>query len=104
MRRRADRKWFILQLILRQQVDRKLKKTPEVNLRVRVCVCRHLKSDHHDQMEESVLVIRNFQRADLRREFNCSVRNGMGFYTLRAELHEEGERDRKSLHPLPVLP
>lgn len=102
MRRRADRKWFIHQLILRQQVDRKSKKTPEVNLRV--CVCRLLKVDHHDRTEESVLVIRNFQPIDLSREFNCSVRNSMGFHTLRAELQEEGERDRKSLHPLPVLP
>lgn len=66
-------------------------------------MCRLLKVDHHDRTEESVLVIRNFLPGDLGREFNCSVRNGRGFDTLRAELHEEGERGRKSLHPLPVL-
>lgn len=54
-------------------------------------------------MEESVLVIRNFLPGDLDREFNCSVRNEKGFHTLQAKLHEEGERDRKSLHPLPAL-
>lgn len=70
-----------------------------------VCICsyRLVEVDHHDRKVESVLVIRNFLRGDLGREFNCSARNGKGFEISRAKLHEEGERDRKSLHPFPVL-
>lgn len=42
---------------------------------------------------ESTLVIQNFQSEDLRREYNCSVRNERGFETRRAQLEEEGEEE-----------
>ncbi|XP_041663041.1 interleukin-1 receptor accessory protein-like isoform X2 [Cheilinus undulatus] len=45
--------------------------------------------DYGEQTEESILVIKNFQAEDLNREFNCSVKNGKGFSTRRAQLEEE---------------
>lgn len=45
---------------------------------------------HGDRTEESVLVIQDFQSEDVKREFNCSVRNVRGMDTRRAELHQEG--------------
>ncbi|XP_038153621.1 interleukin-1 receptor accessory protein isoform X2 [Cyprinodon tularosa] len=47
------------------------------------------KNDYGDLTEESVLVIEDFQPEDLKREFNCSVRNAKGFETRRAQLQEE---------------
>lgn len=54
--------------------------------------CRTLKNEHGDRTVESVLLVQDFQSQDLKREFNCSVRNARGFETRRAQLEEEGER------------
>ncbi|XP_062416930.1 interleukin-1 receptor accessory protein [Pungitius pungitius] len=48
-----------------------------------------LKNDHEDLTVQSVLLVQYFQSQDLRREFNCSVRNARGFETRRAQLEEE---------------
>ncbi|XP_017260572.2 interleukin-1 receptor accessory protein, partial [Kryptolebias marmoratus] len=48
-----------------------------------------VKNDYGDVTEESVLLIRDFQSEDLKRELNCSVRNQQGFMTRRAQLEEE---------------
>ncbi|XP_027136138.1 interleukin-1 receptor accessory protein isoform X2 [Larimichthys crocea] len=50
---------------------------------------RHVKYDYGDRTEESELVIKDFQSEDLKREFNCSVKNERGFATRRAQLQEE---------------
>ncbi|KAL7401287.1 hypothetical protein ABVT39_025843 [Epinephelus coioides] len=50
---------------------------------------REVKYDHGDRTLESVLVIKDFQSEDLKREYNCSVRNVKGFETRRAHLEEE---------------
>ncbi|XP_055082129.1 interleukin-1 receptor accessory protein-like isoform X2 [Periophthalmus magnuspinnatus] len=50
---------------------------------------RRLKEDYGDRTEQSVLIIQDFQRDDLNREFNCSVKNGWGNMTLRANLKLE---------------
>ncbi|XP_070685016.1 interleukin-1 receptor accessory protein isoform X2 [Pempheris klunzingeri] len=50
---------------------------------------RLVKDDYGDRTEESTLVIQDFQSEDLNREFNCSVRNGRGSDTRRAQLKEE---------------
>uniref|UniRef100_A0A3Q0QQL1 Interleukin 1 receptor accessory protein n=1 Tax=Amphilophus citrinellus TaxID=61819 RepID=A0A3Q0QQL1_AMPCI len=47
------------------------------------------REENRDWTLESVLVIQNFQSKDLKREFNCSVRNEKGFDTRRAQLEEE---------------
>lgn len=59
----------------------------------RQCVLAHrqVRYEFGNRIEESVLVIKDFQSEDLNREFNCSVRNERGFDTCRAELQEEGE-------------
>lgn len=50
--------------------------------------------DHFgDWTVEHVLVIQGFQAKDLKREYNCSVRNEKGFDTRRAQLEEEGEEE-----------
>ncbi|XP_072315381.1 interleukin-1 receptor accessory protein-like [Eucyclogobius newberryi] len=48
-----------------------------------------LKEDYGDRTEQSVLIIQDFQREDLNREFNCSVRNDGGNKTVRAQLKLE---------------
>ncbi|XP_061576060.1 interleukin-1 receptor accessory protein isoform X2 [Cololabis saira] len=45
--------------------------------------------DYGDVERESVLLIRDVQPEDLRREINCSVRNGRGFQSRRLQLQEE---------------
>nr|XP_040039060.1 LOW QUALITY PROTEIN: interleukin-1 receptor accessory protein [Gasterosteus aculeatus aculeatus] len=50
---------------------------------------RTLKNEHGDRTVESVLLVQDFQSQDLKREFNCSVRNARGFETRRAQLEEE---------------
>lgn len=55
-----------------------------------------MKNDNEDRTEESVLVIQDFQSEDLKREYNCSVRNDRGFDTRRAQLVEEGEEKSNS--------
>ncbi|XP_034024886.1 interleukin-1 receptor accessory protein-like [Thalassophryne amazonica] len=50
---------------------------------------RQLKNDYGDQTMESELVIHSFQAADLKREYNCSVKNQEGSDTRRAQLEEE---------------
>ncbi|XP_035536177.1 interleukin-1 receptor accessory protein [Morone saxatilis] len=50
---------------------------------------RKVNDDFGDRMEESVLVIQDFQSEDLKREFNCSVKNKRGFETRRVQLVEE---------------
>lgn len=66
-----------------------------------------MKYDYGDRTEESELVIKDFQSEDLKREFNCSVKNERGFATRRAQLQEEGERNKRTSHcaelVLPVL-
>ncbi|XP_026183150.1 interleukin-1 receptor accessory protein-like isoform X2 [Mastacembelus armatus] len=52
-------------------------------------VNRQVKYDYGDRIEESVLLIQDFQAEDLSREYNCSVRNDRGFETRRAQLKEE---------------
>ncbi|KAM4589109.1 interleukin-1 receptor accessory protein [Fundulus diaphanus] len=49
----------------------------------------NVKYDYGDLTEDSVLMIEDFQSEDLKREFNCSVRNAEGFLTRRAQLKEE---------------
>lgn len=58
-----------------------------------LCDCREVKYDYGDRTMESALVIQNFQFEDLRREYNCSVKNERGFETRRAQLEEEGEEE-----------
>ncbi|KAM9318478.1 interleukin-1 receptor accessory protein [Pholidichthys leucotaenia] len=48
-----------------------------------------VKEYYGDKTVENVLVIHNFQSEDLKREFNCSVRNQIGFSTRRATLEKE---------------
>ncbi|KAM8905315.1 interleukin-1 receptor accessory protein isoform 2-T2 [Spinachia spinachia] len=48
-----------------------------------------LKEDHRDLTVEDVLLVQDFQSQDLRREFNCSVRNARGFESRRVQLEEE---------------
>ncbi|CAL9684464.1 unnamed protein product [Knipowitschia caucasica] len=48
-----------------------------------------VKEDHGDRTEQSVLLIQDFQAEDLRREFNCSVKNNIGNETIRAQLKLE---------------
>ncbi|XP_076026445.1 interleukin-1 receptor accessory protein isoform X2 [Genypterus blacodes] len=43
-----------------------------------------------DRTEETVLVIKDFWAEDLKREYNCSLRNQKGSATRRAQLEEEG--------------
>ncbi|XP_041851135.1 interleukin-1 receptor accessory protein isoform X2 [Melanotaenia boesemani] len=50
---------------------------------------RVVKNDFKDQTVESVLLVQDFQSEDLKREFNCSVRNKISFETRRAQLEEE---------------
>ncbi|XP_029027614.1 interleukin-1 receptor accessory protein [Betta splendens] len=50
---------------------------------------RQVKYDFGDRTEESLLIIQRFQVEDLRKEYNCSVRNARGFDTRRAQLQEE---------------
>ncbi|KAK2846506.1 hypothetical protein Q5P01_009505 [Channa striata] len=50
---------------------------------------RLVKYDYGDRIEESKLVIQDFQAEDLKKEFNCSVKNEKGFETRRAQLVEE---------------
>lgn len=52
---------------------------------------RLLKCDFGDRTEESVLIIQNLQSEDLKKEYNCSVRNEKNFETRRVLLEEEGE-------------
>ncbi|KAM4627426.1 interleukin-1 receptor accessory protein-like isoform 2-T2 [Polymixia lowei] len=54
---------------------------------------RQIKNDYGDRTEESVLVIQDFQAKDLKREYNCSVRNQKGFATRRAQLEEEDDKE-----------
>ncbi|KAG8001705.1 Interleukin-1 receptor accessory protein [Nibea albiflora] len=49
----------------------------------------NVKYDHGDRTEQSVLVIKDFQSQDLKREFNCSMKNERGSVTRRAQLQEE---------------
>ncbi|XP_012705320.2 interleukin-1 receptor accessory protein isoform X2 [Fundulus heteroclitus] len=49
----------------------------------------NMKYNFGDVTEDSVLMIEDFQSEDLKREFNCSVRNAEGFLTRRAQLKEE---------------
>ncbi|XP_034459503.1 interleukin-1 receptor accessory protein-like isoform X2 [Hippoglossus hippoglossus] len=42
-----------------------------------------------DRTEESLLVIQDFGSADLKRQYNCSVRNSRGFETRSAQLKED---------------
>lgn len=52
---------------------------------------------------ENELIIQNFQSEDLRKEFNCSVRNSRGFQTRRAQLRDEGEASgSRAFRPVPV--
>ncbi|XP_040902433.1 interleukin-1 receptor accessory protein [Toxotes jaculatrix] len=50
---------------------------------------RQVKYDYGDRIEESVLVIKDFQSEDLNREYNCSVRNDRGSKSRRAQLEKE---------------
>ncbi|XP_069390417.1 interleukin-1 receptor accessory protein isoform X1 [Paralichthys olivaceus] len=50
---------------------------------------RQMKDDYGDRTEESVLVIQDFVSEDLRRQYNCSVKNSRGFETRSAQLQEE---------------
>ncbi|XP_039986954.1 interleukin-1 receptor accessory protein [Xiphias gladius] len=50
---------------------------------------RQVKYDYGDRTVVSVLVIKDFRSEDLKREFNCSVRNARGSETRRAWLEEE---------------
>uniref|UniRef100_A0A8P4K7Z3 Interleukin-1 receptor accessory protein n=1 Tax=Dicentrarchus labrax TaxID=13489 RepID=A0A8P4K7Z3_DICLA len=54
---------------------------------------RKVKDDFGDRTEESVLVIQDFQAEDLKREFNCSVKNERGFETRRVQLVEEDDKE-----------
>lgn len=60
---------------------------------------RLLQDDYGDRTEESVLIIQDFQREDLNREYNCSVRNDRGNETIRAQLKLEGEPFSVSSYP-----
>uniref|UniRef100_A0A668AJX2 Interleukin 1 receptor accessory protein n=1 Tax=Myripristis murdjan TaxID=586833 RepID=A0A668AJX2_9TELE len=50
---------------------------------------RDVHNDHEDRTLESILLIQDFQPEDLKREYNCSVKNELGFDTRRAQLKEE---------------
>lgn len=50
---------------------------------------RELRKESEDRIEESVLIIQDIQPDDLKREFNCSVRNDRGNDTRRAQLQLE---------------
>ncbi|XP_077467642.1 interleukin-1 receptor accessory protein isoform X1 [Stigmatopora argus] len=61
--------------------------TPERSDRSRFSVRNsQVSSKHGDRVEESILLIRDFAAEDLRKAFNCSVRNGRGFQTRRVGL------------------
>ncbi|KAM3615411.1 uncharacterized protein V6R79_001901 [Siganus canaliculatus] len=47
-----------------------------------------VKWDYGDRTEDNVLVIQDFGAQDLKREFNCSVRNERGFETRRVQLEK----------------
>ncbi|KAK7882844.1 hypothetical protein WMY93_029018 [Mugilogobius chulae] len=48
-----------------------------------------LKEDYGDRIEQSVLIIQDFQPEDLNREFNCSAKNDRGNETIRAQIKHE---------------
>lgn len=54
-----------------------------------MCI-RSMSESYGKQRKEIILIIKNFQAADLQRDFNCSAKNEKGLSTRRAELTEEG--------------
>ncbi|XP_053177459.1 interleukin-1 receptor accessory protein [Scomber japonicus] len=48
-----------------------------------------VKDDHGDRTEDRILLIKDFQSEDLKRKYNCSVKNAVGFETRQAQLEEE---------------
>ncbi|XP_056139358.1 interleukin-1 receptor accessory protein isoform X3 [Lampris incognitus] len=54
---------------------------------------RPVKSDFGDRTEESVLLIQDFQTADLDRKYQCSVRNQKGNATRTATLQKEDDKE-----------